>query len=54
MLVGAFARAAAWCAERMGPDPSAWSWGALHELADRDLSPDMAVATKLLDGLGRE
>jgi penicillin amidase len=35
MLIGAFARAAAWLAERQGPDPAAWSWGALHELAPR-------------------
>ncbi len=28
--------------------------GLPSELADRDLSPDLAVATKLLDGLGRE
>ena len=35
MLVGAFGRAAAWCAERMGNDPAAWTWGALHELAPR-------------------
>lgn len=35
MLLGAFARAADWLAERQGPDPAAWSWGVLHQLAPR-------------------
>ena len=35
MLLAAFARAAQWCAARMGPDPSLWTWGALHEFAPR-------------------
>jgi penicillin amidase len=33
MLIAAFAKAASWCAERMGAEPAAWSWGALHLLA---------------------
>lgn len=38
-------RASAWCAERMGPDPSGWSWGALHEVVLRHpLSVDEAFA----------
>lgn len=35
MLIAAFARAAEWCAEQQGPDPSSWSWGALHEFGPR-------------------
>ena len=31
-LLGILDRAAAWCAERMGADPAAWTWGALHEV----------------------
>lgn len=33
MLVAAFGRAADWCTERLGDDPSRWTWGALHEFA---------------------
>jgi penicillin amidase len=32
-LLGILNRAAAWCADRMGDDTAAWTWGALHELA---------------------
>jgi len=35
MLIGAFARAADWCASTLGSDPSAWTWGALHGFAPR-------------------
>jgi penicillin amidase len=39
-------RASAWCAERMGPEPSGWTWGALHEIALRHpLSFDAAFAS---------
>lgn len=32
-LLGLLDRAAAWCAGKMGPDPAAWTWGALHPLS---------------------
>lgn len=31
-LLAILDRAAAWCSDTMGADPSAWTWGALHEV----------------------
>lgn len=44
-LLGLLDGASAWCAERMGPDPSGWTWGMLHEVALRHpLSADDGFA----------